>query len=45
MFIQDGVEAYIKDLLVHENFAEGVMTLHIARDPTINEKPQSQREH
>jgi hypothetical protein len=28
----------LKDLLVTENFAEGILTLHLARDPTIKEK-------
>lgn len=30
---------YLRDLLVHENFADGILTLHLARDPTIKEKP------
>jgi hypothetical protein len=38
-FTQEGVEAYLRDLLIHENFADGVLTLHLARDPTIKEKP------
>lgn len=28
----------MRDLLVHENFADGILTLHLARDPTIKEK-------
>ncbi len=28
----------MKDLLIHENFADGIMTLHLTRDPTIREK-------
>ena len=38
-FTQEGVEAYLRDLLIHENFADGVLALHLARDPTIKEKP------
>lgn len=26
----------MRDLLVNENFADGILTLHLARDPTIN---------
>lgn len=28
----------MKDLLIHENFADGILTLHLARDPTLKEK-------
>lgn len=28
----------MRDLLVHENFADGILTLNLARDPTIKEK-------
>lgn len=28
----------MRDLLVHENFADGILTLHLSRDPTIKEK-------
>ena len=38
MFTTDAVEAYLKDLLLHENFIDGILTLHLARDPTIKEK-------
>ena len=38
VFGQEQVEAYLKDLLVHENFVDGILTLHLARDPTIKEK-------
>lgn len=41
-FTQDGVETFLRDLLVHENFAEGILTLHLTRDPTI--KPNSGRD-
>lgn len=44
MFTQEGVEAYLRDLLVHENFSDGALTLHLARDPTIKEKVNSGRE-
>ena len=44
-FTQDAIEAYLRDLLIHENFSEGIITLHLARDPTVKEKaPSSQRE-
>ena len=33
----------MKDLLVHENFADGILTLHLARDPTIKEKVSTER--
>jgi hypothetical protein len=29
----------LRDLLVNENFADGILTLNLARDPTIKEKP------
>ena len=38
MFTQESIEVFLKDLLVHENFADGILTLHLARDPTIREK-------
>lgn len=38
MFTQEAVEAYLKDLLIHENFCDGILTLNLARDPTIREK-------
>jgi hypothetical protein len=41
-FTAEATEAYLRDLLVHENFAEGILTLHLARDPAI--KPHSGRE-
>jgi hypothetical protein len=41
-FTQEGVETFLRDLLVHENFADGILTLHLARDPTL--KVQSGRE-
>lgn len=38
------MENFIRDLLVSENFAEGILTIHLARDPTIKEKqPNSGR--
>ena len=43
------IEGYLRDLLVHENFAEGILTVHLTRDPTIKEKPmkggESSRDH
>lgn len=36
-FTVEAVENYLKDLLVHDNFADGVITLHLAKDPTIKE--------
>lgn len=45
MFHADQVEHYLRDLLTHENFAEGALTLHLSRDPTIKEKaPNSHRD-
>jgi hypothetical protein len=38
MFSQDSIENYLKDLLIHENFADGILTLHLARDPTFTLK-------
>ena len=37
MFTTDTIEAFLKDLLLHENFADGILTLHLARDPTARE--------
>jgi hypothetical protein len=34
----------LRDLLVNENFSEGILSLHLTRDPTIKEKPKSQRD-
>ncbi len=34
-FAEEGIEAYLKDLLINENFSDGAITLHLARDPTI----------
>jgi len=44
MFTQEAVEHYLHDLLVTENFAEGVLSIHLTRDPTIKEKVASGRE-
>jgi hypothetical protein len=41
-FTLEGVETFLRDLLVHENFADGVLTLNLTRDPTL--KPLSGRE-
>jgi hypothetical protein len=38
MFTTDAIENYLKDLLLHENFADGILTLHLTRDPTVKEK-------
>lgn len=38
MFSVDAIENYLKDLLLHENFAEGILTLHLSKDPTIKER-------
>jgi hypothetical protein len=38
----EGVETFLRDLLVHENFADGMLTLNLTRDPTL--KPLSGRE-
>jgi len=44
VFAQEAVEHFLKDLLLSENFAEGILTIHLARDPTIKEKqPNSGR--
>jgi len=37
-FTEEAIEAFLKDLLVNENFADGILTLHLARDPTLKEK-------
>ena len=37
MFTQDAIENYLKDLLLHENFIDGIITLHLTRDPAIKE--------
>ena len=36
-FTADQIEAYLKDLLLTENLADGVLTLNLTRDPTIKE--------
>ncbi len=33
-FTEESLEAFLKDLLVNENFADGILTLHLAKDPT-----------
>lgn len=38
MFTTDTIEAFLKDLLLHENFADGILTLHLSRDPTLREE-------
>jgi hypothetical protein len=38
LFSNDSVEQFLKDLLLHENFADGIMTLHLDKDPTIRER-------
>ena len=38
-FTTESVEAFLKDLLVTENFADGICTLNLVRDPTIKEQP------
>lgn len=38
MFTLEAVESYLRDLLLHENFVDGIMTMHLARDPSINER-------
>jgi hypothetical protein len=43
MFSVDAIEHFLKDLLLHENFSEGIITLHLAKDPTINENKLNQR--
>ena len=37
MFTTDSIEAFLKDLLLHENFADGILTLHLVRDPSIKQ--------
>lgn len=44
MFHADAIEHYLRDLLINENFSDGVLTLHLVRDPTINEKVHSHRD-
>lgn len=48
MFQPDVFEEYIKDLLLNENFADGILTLNVARDPDqpapVTEHSQSQEE-
>lgn len=39
-FTQEAIENYLKDLLIHENFADGILTLHLTRDPTIKERKE-----
>lgn len=34
-FTQETVEAFIRDLLINENFADGIINLHLTRDPTL----------
>jgi hypothetical protein len=38
-FTAETIEAFLKDLLVNENFADGICSLNLTRDPTIKEKP------
>ena len=42
-FTQDSIEAFLTDLLVSENFADGICTLNLARDPTIKESASTHR--
>ena len=39
-FSEEALEAYLKDLLITENFADGSITLHLAKDPTV--KPSAE---
>jgi hypothetical protein len=46
MFTSDSIEHFLKDLLLHENFADGILTLHLSHDPTIREiNPGSSNVH
>ena len=45
MFTAEAIENYLKDLLIHENFADNILTLHLTRDPTIKEKKDRKDNH
>ena len=38
-FSFEAIQAYLKELMLTENLADGILTLHLARDPTIKEVP------
>ena len=38
----EAIEHFLKDLLLSENFPEGILTLHLEKDPTVKEKPHGE---
>lgn len=45
LFSTEAVESFVKDLLLHENFADGILTLHLDKDPTIRESVNTEQTH
>lgn len=39
------IEAFLKDMLINENFADGILTLHLAKDPTSRDGHHDGSEH
>lgn len=43
-FTMESIEAFLKDFLLHENFADGILTIHLIRDPTVKEIQMTEEE-
>ncbi len=43
-FTLDSIKSYLKDLLINENFSDGIINLHITRDPTLKESDNKEED-